>query len=192
MKGDHLAAIVIALGVVGGCSDNGALPTGPITAAPAPTTPAPTVPIEGQIAIAAVEPSSGATVVVSDCDPSIPPNFSSVKARPKHFTGPCALGFRAVVNVELEEELAGARVIVEFRDATGNRCAYADSYSMSLRARTQTEVAFGELMLTENNPGAAPTFCALPVTTTEAVVSVSSGNRVLTRHLPFTYTFVKG
>jgi hypothetical protein len=139
-----------------------------------------------------MDPSSGATVVVSDCDPSIPPNFSVVKARPKHFTGPCALGFRAVVNVELEEELPAARVIIEFRDGTGNRCAYADSYDTSLPAHAQKEIAFGELMLTENAPGAALTFCALPVTTTEAVVSVSSGNRTLTRRLPFAYTFVKG
>ena len=183
------AVIVAAFALVGGCSGDGALPTSP-TAALAPTAPAPTVPIEGQIAIATVEPSSGATVVVSDCDPSIPPNFSAVKARPKHFTGPCANGFRAVVNVELEEEISNARVTLEFRDGTGNRCAYADSYSTSLPARTPTNVAFGELMLTENAPGAALTFCALPVTTTEAVVSVSSGNRALTRHLPFTYTFV--
>jgi hypothetical protein len=188
----HQAAIIAAFALVGGCSGDGALPTSPITPTPAPTAPVPTVPIQGQIAIAAMDPSAGATVVVSDCDPSIPPNFSVVKARPKHFTGPCALGFRAVVNVEVEEELPVARVIVEFRDQTGHRCAYADSYDTSLPAHTQKEVAFGELMLTENTPGAALTFCALPVTTTEVVVSVSSGNRVLTRQLPFTYTFVKG
>ena len=184
------AAIVAAFALVGGCSGDDALPTSPITPAPGPSVPAPISPIQGQITIVALDPAAGATIGVSDCDPSIPPNFSVVKARPKHFTGPCALGFRALVNVELDEELADARVIVEFRDATGTRCAYADSYSISIRARTQTEVAFGELMLTENNPGAAPIFCALPVTTTEAVVSVSSGNRALTRHLPFTYTFV--
>ena len=143
----------------------------------------------------AMEPQSGATLGVFDCDSSIPPNFSAVKARPKHFTGPCADGFRAVVILELEEELSNARVTLEFRDGTGKRCAYADSYSTSLPARTQTNVAFAELMLTENAPEAPLTFCALPVTTTEAVVSVFAGNGingqpVLSRHIPHTYTFV--
>ena len=194
MKVDHAAAIVVAFALVGGCSGGGVLPTSPITPTPGPSVPAPILPIQGQITIVAMDPASGTTIGVSDCDPTIPPNFSAAKARLKHFTGPCADGFRAVVNVELETELSNARVTLEFRDGTGNRCAYADSYSTSLPAHTQTNVAFGELMLTENAPNAPLSFCALPVTTTEAVVSVfsanSNGQPVLSTHIPHTYTFV--
>ena len=194
MKVDHSAAIVVAFVLVGGCSGDGALPTSPVTPTPGPTAPAPISPIDGQITIVAMEPQSGTTVAVFDCDPSIPPNFSAVKARPKHFTGPCANGFRAAVDVELAEDLSDARIILEFRDGTGNRCAYADSYLTSLQAHTRQNVAFGELMLTENAPDAPLSFCALPVTTTEAVVSVFSRNGnaqpVLSTHVPHTYTFV--
>lgn len=193
MKPDYAAAIVVAFALVGGCSGDSALPTSPITPTPGPTVPAPILPILGEITIVAMEPQSGATVTVFDCDPGIPPNFSVAQALPKHFTGPCA-GVRAVVNVELEEELSNGRVTLEFRDGTGNRCAYMDSYSTSIPARTQTTVAFGELMLTENAPDAPLTFCALPVTTTEAVVSVFSGGitaqPALSRHIPHRYTFV--
>lgn len=194
MRTSRCLPIVAALAFVCGCGGDGVLPTSPATPTAGPIVPAPILPIHGEITVVAMEPQSGATVRVFDCDPSIPPNFSVAQARPKHFTGPCA-GVRAVVHVELAEELLDARVLVEFRDGTGNRCAYMDSYSTSIPARTQTTIAFGELMLTENAPDAPLTFCALPVTTTEAVVSVFSGGGIsaqpsLSRHIPHTYTFV--
>jgi hypothetical protein len=196
MRVNHLAAVVVACAVLGGCAGDGALPTSP-TLTSGPAVPPPISPIEGEITIAAMEPSFGATLRVFDCDPNIPPNFSLAGARPKHFTGPCALDFRGVVDVELENEVSPARVIVEFRDGTGNRCAYADSFTTTLPAHTRQSITFGELMLSDNAPDAASTFCALPVTTIEVVISVFSGNQiagtpVLSRNIPYTYTFVKG
>ena len=191
MRARLCGAMVVAVALLAGCGGDGnlMLPTSPTTI-PAPTVPSPPPPIRGEITVAALEPPSGATLQVVDCDPTIPPDLARVT--PKHYTGPCAIGFRAVVNVELEEELSNGRVTVEFRDGGGHLCAYSDSYSTSLPARTQTSVTFTELMLTDNAPNAAPLYCALPATTIEAVISVFGRGTPLRRQISYAYTFVKG
>jgi hypothetical protein len=176
-----------------GCS-NSATPVAATSPTQIITSPAPPpARVEGTITLnAASRPSSGSTLALFDCDPTLPAPRGLM--RPAHEIGICTDQMRLSFDVQVAENIPSASLTVELRDGTRTCAASSSDDSKSLTAgAVATFTPVGTIVFSDDPPAPDPP-CALPLTTTRVVANLRrsrdrSTAPVLTVEFPITYSF---
>lgn len=167
-KAGHLATTLAAIVTIGACGGGSGSPTSPTALAPPSLTPAPTSSPSGRITAVSIEPDSGTTMTVRDCD----------LAGGAKRTGVCAEQFRGLFEVVVDRYVRDPVLTVGFYDGS-ELCGYAawsvdaivpgETLSFSLSV---IYLSWEKWDATGSRGIVQP--CALPLTTTRMVAEVWS------------------